>query len=140
MPDLLAEERFQELVEYKTFLKHVKEIHFPVFQSDMTPADFLAMLKTVSNICKKCHDLGDATVGVPLYSLVRDLCISGGSTKIDISSFFLQELIDAATAPNLQGLPLLISSETDESFRSLKELIDRILTSCPKKVCVFFMG
>ena len=99
---MIAAERFKELAEYQIFLAQVDAIHFPVFQSDMTPADFLDMLKTVSNICKKCHDLGDATVGVPLYSLVRDLCISGCSTKIDISSFFLQELIDTATLCTLR--------------------------------------
>ena len=68
---------------------------------------------------------------------MRDLCINGGSTKIYISSFFLQELIDAATAPDLQGLMLLTSSKTDESFRELKEHIDRILIVSPEKVFVF---
>ena len=92
---MIAAERFKELAEYQVFWAQVDAIHFPVFQSDMTPADFLAMLKTVSNICKKCHDF-------------------------------------------LQGLPLLTSSNTDESFRALKEHIDRILIICPEKVCVFF--
>ena len=56
--------------------------------------------------------------------------------KIDISSFFCQDLIDAVAAPKLQGLP--ISGETDELFHSLQELLDQIMSSCPKKVCVFF--
>ena len=136
--DLIVADRFEELVTYNFFFGQVDLLQFPVFQSHMTPANFLGKLKTISNICRQCFGLGETTAGVSLYVLVRDLCLSGCSPRVDVSSCFFKELIDATPALQLQGSVHSSSIETDQAFRALKEHIDQILNICPGKVCVFF--